>query len=126
MLIKIRMNQSSSLSRNTFPRGPRTVYRTIEHEPPSKLASYIRYRPTLFNSKKEAEKTMANNCKRITTYFKTYDKRHRQRERTKADNLDTMHAAKRKERRQRTRAQKEAYSKIPHSTFHYRPTYFNF
>ena len=43
--------------RPSIPRGPRTVYQTIEHEPCSKYWLRI-YRPTIFNSKNKAEKTL--------------------------------------------------------------------
>ena len=63
----------------------------IERSSPNHLENWLRiYRSTIFNSKKEAEKTMSNKIKRITKYLKTtqgYDKRHRQRERTKAEKL---------------------------------------
>ena len=85
-----------------FPEDPEEF---IEQSSTNHLANWLRlYRPTIFNSKKEAEKTMSNKIKRITKYFKPaegYDKRHRQRERTKAEKL--RHDAYSKKKRNKTK-----------------------
>ena len=87
---------------------PEDLEEFIERSSPNHLANWIGiYRPTIYNSKKEAEKTMSNKIKRITKYFKTamgYDKRHRQRERTKAEKLrHDAYSKKKRNKKQNTR-----------------------
>ena len=85
-----------------FPEDPEEC---IEQSSTNHLVNWLRlYRPTIFNSKKEAEKTMSNKIKRITKYFKTtkgYDKQHKQRERTKVEKL--RHDAYSKKKRNKTK-----------------------
>lgn len=77
----------------------------IEQSSNNHLENWLRlYRPTIFYSKKEAKSTITNTTKRITQYFKTtegYHKRHRQRERIKAEK--SRHSAYGKKYRNKTK-----------------------